>query len=121
MGRVNLEYCRKTEFFHCNQDMFVQNRILREHPWVALELFKALQRCKEVAIQRARDTQAAYLHFPVSDFADQASIIGRDPYPVGIRAMDKNVERAVRASLEQELLTKPLALEDIYYCTTLGA
>ena len=117
---VVYEYFRQTGFFHCNHHVIVQNRILREHPWVALELFKALQRSKEVAIQRAREAQAAYLYFPGSDFADQAAVIGPDPYPIGIRAMGKNVERAVQASLEQGLLTKPLTLEDIYFKTTMG-
>jgi len=34
--------------------------------------------------------------------------------------MGKNVERAIRGSLEQGLLTKPLRLDDIYYRTTLN-
>jgi len=46
-------------------------------------------------------------------------VFGDDPYPLGLRAMGRNVERAIRGSLEQGLLTKPLALEDIYYRTTL--
>ena len=116
---VVYEYYQKTGFFHCNHHVIVQNRILREHPWVALELYKALQRSKEVAIRRAREAQAAYLYFPGSDFAEQAAVIGENPFPIGIRAMGKNVERAVQASLEQGLLTKPLELEDIYFRTTM--
>ena len=42
------------------------------------------------------------------------------PYPLGLRAMRKNIERAIQGSMEQGLLTKPLALEDIYYRTTLN-
>jgi hypothetical protein len=34
-------------------------------------------------------------------------------------AMGKNIERAIRGSLEQGLLREPLRLEDIYYRTTL--
>ena len=44
---------------------------------------------------------------------------GEDPYPIGIRAMGKNIERAIQGSLEQGLLRKPLRLEDVYYRTTL--
>ena len=40
------EYFQKTGFYHCNHHVIMQNRILREHPWAALELFKALQRSK---------------------------------------------------------------------------
>lgn len=116
---VVYEYYRKTGCFHSNHHVIVQNRILREHPWVALELFKALQQSKEVAFERARRAQPAYLYFSGSDFQDQASVLGEDPYPIGIRAMGNNVRRAIQASLEQGLLTTQLQLEDIYFRTTL--
>jgi 4,5-dihydroxyphthalate decarboxylase len=99
--------------------VIVQSRILREHPWVALELFAAFQRSKEVAYERARRYQSAYLYFPGTDFQEQAAVLGEDPYPLGLRAMGKNIERAIQGSLEQGLLTKPLRLEDIYHRTTL--
>lgn len=113
------EYYRKTGFFHCNHHVIVQNRILREHPWVALELFKAFQRSKEVALERARAHQGSYLYFPSRDFQEQDRVLGEDPYPIGIRAMGKNIERAIQGSLEQGLLRKKLELEDVYFRTTL--
>src|SRR5438552_832815 len=106
--------------FQANHHVIVQNRILKEHPWVALELFKAFQRSKEVAYERARRSQLAYLFFPGKDFQEQAAVFGDDPYPIGLRVMGKNVERAIRGSLEQGLLRRPLRLEDIYYRTTLN-
>ncbi len=33
--------------------------------------------------------------------------------------MGRNLERAIEGSVEQGLLTKPLALDDIYFRTTL--
>jgi 4,5-dihydroxyphthalate decarboxylase len=113
------DYYRKTGFFQANHHVIVQNRILREHPWVALELFEAFQQAKEVAYERARRSLGAYLYFPGKDFQEQAAILGNDPYPIGLQAMGKNIERAIQGSLEQGLLRKPLRLEDIYYRTTL--
>jgi len=117
---VVFEYYRKTGFFQANHHVIVQNRILREHPWVALELYDAFRRSKEVAYQRARRYASAYLYFPGTDRREQAGVLGDDPYPLGLRAMGKNVERAIRGSIEQGLLTKPLRLEDIYCRTTLN-
>jgi 4,5-dihydroxyphthalate decarboxylase len=116
---VFYRYYRKTEFFHCNCHVIVQNRILRDHPWVALELFNAFQRSKEVAYERARRARSTYLNFPRRDFQEQVTVLGDDPYPIGLRAMGKHIERAVQGPLEQGLLTKPLRLPDIYYRTTL--
>lgn len=116
---VVYEYYQKTGFFHCNHHVIVQNRVLREHPWAARELYQAFQRSKEVAYERARRQQSAYLYFAGRDFQEQAAALGEDPFPIGIRAMGKNVERAIQASIEQGLLRKPLHLEDIYFRTTL--
>jgi 4,5-dihydroxyphthalate decarboxylase len=116
---VVYEYYRQTGFFHANHNVIVQNRILRDYPWVALELFNAFRRSKEVAYERARRAQSAYLYFPGKDFQEQAAVLGEDPYPIGSRAMGKNIERAIQGSLEQGLLRKPLRLEDVYYRTTL--
>ena len=108
--QVIYDYYRQTGFFHPNHHVIVQQRILDEHPWVARELYAAFQRSKEVAYERARRAQSAYLYFPGSDFQQQAAILGDDPYPLGLRAMGKNIERAIQGSLEQGLLTKPLGL-----------
>jgi 4,5-dihydroxyphthalate decarboxylase len=116
---VVYDYYRKTGFFHCNHNVIVQNRLLQEYPWVALELYNAFQQSKAVAYERARRSQSAYLYFPGQDFQAQAAVLGEDPYPIGLQAMGKNIERAIQGSLEQGLLTKPLRLEDIYFRTTL--
>jgi 4,5-dihydroxyphthalate decarboxylase len=116
---VVYDYYQKTGFFHANHNVIVQNRVLRDHPWVALELFHAFQRSKEVAYERARRAQSAYLYFPGTDMQEQAAVLGADPYPIGLRAMGKNIARAIQGSVEQGLLTKPLRLEDVYYRSTL--
>jgi 4,5-dihydroxyphthalate decarboxylase len=43
---VVFDYYRKTGFFQPNHHVIVQNRILKEHPWVALELYDAFRRSK---------------------------------------------------------------------------
>jgi 4,5-dihydroxyphthalate decarboxylase len=116
---VVFEFYRKTGCYQANHHVIVQNRILREHPWAALELYAAFRRSKEIAYQRARRYEATRVYFPGLDFAEQRAVIGDDPYPLGLAAMGRNIERAIQGSLEQGLLTRPLALDDIYYRTTL--
>lgn len=116
---VVFEFYRKTRFFQPNHHVIVQNRILRDHPWVALELFDAFRRSKEIAYERARHWAATYLYFPGKDLEEQRTVIGDDPYPLGLNVMGRNIERAIQGSIEQGLLSKPLRLEDIYYRTTL--
>ena len=61
---VVFEYYRKTGFFQANHHVIVQNRILREHPWVALELFDAFRRSKEIAYERAAALRVGLSLFP---------------------------------------------------------
>jgi 4,5-dihydroxyphthalate decarboxylase len=116
---VVFEFFQKTGSFQPNHHVIVQNRILREHPWVAIELYKAFQQSKQVAYEHAKRYESTYVYFPGVDVQEQAAVVGPDPYPLGLRAMGRNIERAIQGSLEQGLLTKPLRLEDIYYRTTL--
>lgn len=114
------EYERKFGLHHTpNHHVVVQNRILKEHPWVAMSLYNAFQKSKEVAYQRAKDWRSAALVFEGEDWAEQAAIYGDDPYPIGLKAMGKTVERAVQGSMEQGLLRRRLSLQEIYHSSTL--
>jgi 4,5-dihydroxyphthalate decarboxylase len=113
------EFFRRTGCYHSNHHVIVKNSLLREHPWVAMELYKAFQRSKEVAYERAKRAQSAYLYFEGNDWKEQATVFGEDPYPLGLRSMRKTVERAIQGSLEQGLIRKPIKVEDLYFHTTL--
>jgi 4,5-dihydroxyphthalate decarboxylase len=116
---VVAEFYRKTGCFQANHHVIVQNRILTEHPWVALELYDAFRRAKEIAYERARRFETTRLYFPGRDLAAERAVFGEDPYPLGLAAMGPTIERAVKGSVEQGLLKQPLSLHEIYYRTTL--
>ncbi|MGC1886519.1 MAG: hypothetical protein WA709_10550, partial [Stellaceae bacterium] len=116
---VVFDYYRKTGFFQPNHHVIVQNRILKEHPWVALELYDAFRRSKEIAYDRASRLAGTLVYFPGLDIEEQRAVIGDDPFPLGLAAMGRNIERAIQGSVEQGLLRRPLSLADIYYHTTL--
>lgn len=113
------EFFRKTGCHQPNHHVIIKNSVLREHPWVAMELYNAFQQSKEIAYERARKARSTYLYFEESDWKEQQAVFGEDPYPLGIKAMRKTVERAVKGSLEQGLIRKPIKVEDLYFRTTL--
>jgi len=55
----------------------------KPHPprasWVALELFEAFQRSKQIAYERAQRSAPAYLYFPGRDREEQVAVFGDDP------------------------------------------
>jgi len=113
------EFFRKTGCHQPNHHVIIKNSVLREHPWVAIELYKAFQQSKELAYERARRTQSTYLYFEAHDWKEQSAVFGEDPYPLGLRAMRKTIERAIQGSLEQGLITKPIKVEDLYFSATM--
>ncbi len=102
-----------------NPHVVIQKRILDKHPWAALELVKAFQRSKEVAYERARKAYESYFLFEGRDYQDQVAAYGEDPWPLGLTAMGKTIERMVQGSLEQGLIRRRLSLKEIYHPATL--
>jgi 4,5-dihydroxyphthalate decarboxylase len=113
------EFFRTTGCHQPNHHVIIKNEVLAEHPWVAMELMDAFRRSKEVAYEQAMKTRGTYLIFEPEYRRKQAAVFGEDPYPLGVKAMRKTVERAIRGSLEQGLIRKPINIEDLYFRTTL--
>ena len=113
------EFFRRTGCHQPNHHVIVKNSVLREHPWAAMELYKAFQQSKEMAYERARKAKSTYLYFEANDWKEQSAVFGEDPYPLGLRSMRKTVERAIQGSLEQGLIRRPIKVEDLYFGATL--
>jgi len=113
------EFFRRTGCHQPNHHVIIKNGVLAEHPWVAMELVDAFRRSKEAAYEGARKARGTYLIFEQEYRRKQAAVFGEDPYPLGIKAMRRTLERAIAGSLDQGLIRKPIALEDLYFRTTL--
>jgi hypothetical protein len=99
------EYYQKTGFFQPNHHVIVQNRILRDHPWVALELFNAFRRSKEIAYERARRYESTYLYFPGKNLAEQRAISSHGTEPEGVRVFPKATRRYLLSDDTEDLRT----------------
>jgi 4,5-dihydroxyphthalate decarboxylase len=116
---VVTEYFRRTGVIPPNHIIVVKEKVLREHPWVALELYKAFQRAKEVAYERARELQSTMLLFGGKELEEQAAIFGDDPYQLGVRANRRMLEIVVQGCIAQGLIKKKFAAEEVFHQTTL--
>ena len=116
---IMVQYYRRQGIIPVNHMVIVQERILAQHPWLALEIYKAFQRSKEVAFERARELGAGYLLFADHSFQEQAEMFGDDPYSQGLHANRKMLEVLLRGSFEQGLTKNLTSVENIFYRTTL--
>lgn len=117
--QVIRDFHRKTGIVPANHLIAVQNRVLAEHPWLALELVKLFRESKLAAYERAKRSQSAYLLFEGEDHKNQAAEFGEDPFPFGIRENRKMLEMLFRNSHEDGLTQRLARVEDLFYPTTL--
>ena len=74
----------------------------------------------ERGYERGGRKDSAYLYFEGDTPERQASVFGDDPYPMGISGMRTTLERLIQGSLEQGLIRREVALDEIYHPSTLG-
>lgn len=114
------DYYQRTRVLPASHLIAVQDRILKQHPWVALELYSAFRRAKKIAYDRGGKRGPAYLLFQGDDDGRQAAAFGDDPYPFGIRENKRTLEILFRNSYEDGLTRKLARIEDVFYHTTLN-
>ena len=112
-------YFQQTRCFQPNHHYVIQDRIIQENPWAAAALYEAFEKSKQIAYQRAGRNSSAYLYFE-GEASEQAALYGEDPYPLGLKAMRRTLERLERASYEQGLIRNHVAIDSLYHPSTLG-
>ena len=100
------EFAAKAGVYQINHHVIVQNRIVRKNPWVAMELFQAFQRSKELAVENLKQPTLGNPY--------------KDDFPLGINAMRKSFDRYVQEMLDGKVIKTRFQVEDVYYPTTLG-
>jgi 4,5-dihydroxyphthalate decarboxylase len=113
------DYHRKTGIIPVNHMLVIKQHILEKYPWVALDLYKAFSRSKEMAFEEARTAGAGYFLFVEELVKQQATLFGKDPYPLGIRANKRMLDILIQASFKEGLTKKLARIEEIFYPTTL--
>ena len=106
-------FYRKTGAHQLNHHVIVQNRVLREHPWVARSLYHAFEQAKTVANERMQQDRPAQFE------ADKAAF-GGDPYPLGVAAMRTSVDRYTDELMASGALRTRVSVEDVYHPSLLG-
>ncbi|MGE0626786.1 MAG: ABC transporter substrate-binding protein [Hyphomicrobiaceae bacterium] len=124
-------YYGKTGLYPINHGVVVRRSILEQHPWVALNLYKAFVAAKELVT--ANMTSALEPYFATGMIAGglkaQNAVDGLghgfkpalpgDPLGYGIKASREVLETIIRYNHEQGLTAEPVKLEDLFWKSTL--
>lgn len=117
--RLINEFFERAGVFQINHHVIVQNQILRENPWVAMELFIAFQRSRDIVFDKAMGNKSLELSSDSIDIQTNRSAVGEVQFPLGINAMRKSFNRYIQAMIDAKLINTRFRVEDVYYSTTL--
>ena len=96
----------------------VKDDLLAAHPDLAADLFDAFVRAKRVYVDRLKSGAIAEPTAADKTFAGVMAITG-DPLPYGVAPNRREIEAVIQYSVEQGILTKPFAVEDVFAKGTL--
>jgi 4,5-dihydroxyphthalate decarboxylase len=120
----------KTGLYPINHCVVVRRRLLDQHPWIALNLYKAFVAAKDMAIAQMTASLEPYLatgaigaRITTTAGSDALgpgikTAIDADPLAYGFKASREVLETIVAYNHEQGLTSEPVALADMFWPST---
>ena len=110
---AGFETLRRHGIYPINHTIVVRNELLDANPDLARDLFDAFSLAKQPYVERLRRNQVD-VAFPRDDIDMEVMEITGDPLPYGIEPNRRTLETIVEYSVEQGILEKPMAIEDLF-------
>ena len=107
-------------FIPINHTYVIRGDVFREHPWVALNLYKAFLEAKKVAEGDLMEVVPLSLVFRWEFLSQIRTFFGPDPFPYGLRANRVVLERLIQHSFEQGLIPAVPELESLFAPVTVA-
>jgi len=118
---VEEAYYRKTGVYPIMHVIAIRTPVLEQHPWVAMNLFKAFEEAKRRSLERLSEIAAT--HAPVPWLAENVArlrdLLGPDIFPYGLEANRKTLETFVQYGFEQGVCHRKLAVEELFPASVL--
>jgi len=114
-----LKYFRKNGFFPIMHVVALKDEVLNAHPSLAPAVMDLFARAKEVCRHYYDDPNWPRLVWGRHLFEEERRLLGDDPWPYGVEKNRANLERFMGYSLDQGLMAKKLAVEELFAPATL--
>jgi 4,5-dihydroxyphthalate decarboxylase len=122
VGRLFANYKEEEIAFYGRTGIFpimhvvaIKQEIVERHPWVAINLYKAFDEAKSLAMKRMENPRIVPLAWYREAWEEQERILGKDPWEYGLTERNvKNFERLVTYSHEQGLIKRRPPLDELF-------
>jgi 4,5-dihydroxyphthalate decarboxylase len=113
-----VRYYQKTGIFPINHGVVVKRSLLEEHPWVAINLYKAFAEARDRVAARTRELASVYFDLGVLP-PEKRGALNTDPYPYGVKANLNVLETIAEYSHEQGLTPRVVRLDEVFAPSTM--
>ena len=109
---VELDYWRRTRIFPIMHTFVLRRRVYEANPWLAVSLYKAFVRSRDIALDHAYDTDALTVTLPwVIDELERSREI---PWDYSIEGSRPTLEALVQYLDEQNLTRRRMKVEELF-------
>ncbi len=114
-------YYQRTGIFPIMHVTGLRKELADEHPWLAVNLFRAFNEAKTIAMKRMVNPRIVPLAWYRAAWEEQERLLGPDPWEYGLTEKNrKNLETLVDYSHDQGLIKKRPALEQLFLSVDQG-
>ena len=117
---TGFEALRATGHYPINHLMVVKDETLARNPGLAVALFEAFAEAKRRYVEKLASGAIAQPTAVDTMYKRVMDITGRDPLPYGLEPNRAMLEMAIGNAFEQGILTRRVALEDLFPRETHG-
>jgi 4,5-dihydroxyphthalate decarboxylase len=110
-----MAYHQRTGIFPIMHVTSLRKALAEEHPWLAVNLFRAFDEAKAIAMKRMANPRVVPLAWYRAAWEEQERVLGPAPWEYGLTDKNrKNLETLVGYSHEQGLIKKRPKLEELF-------
>ena len=112
-------YYQRNGFYPIMHVVAMKSEVAERLPWAPVSLLDGFEQAKRRWERYMDDPNWSRLAWGRHYLEEERRTLGPDPWPSGVAANRANLERFIRYEAEQGLIPQPLAIEDLFYETTL--
>lgn len=114
-------YYRKTGIFPIMHVLGIRKEIVDEHPWIAINLYRAFDEAKAQAMRRMENPRIVPLAWYRSAWEAQIQILGKDPWEYGLTEKNlRNLNALTGYSAEQGLTSRRIDAAELFLPVSQG-
>jgi 4,5-dihydroxyphthalate decarboxylase len=115
------KYFDKTGIFPIMHVLGIKNEVIEKHPWVAVNMYRAFDEAKNIAMERMRNPRLVPLAWYQEAWEEQEQVLGSDPWEYGLTERNRHsLETLASYSYEQGLIRQPASLDELFLDVSTG-